>query len=63
MVGKRTHLHDIPQKSTQNAANLPLQTHDKNQWTFFVVLHERRLNFANSGFFAKVSALLQFIIP
>ena len=26
MVGKRTHLQVIPQKSTQNAANLSLQT-------------------------------------
>ena len=34
-------------KSTQNAANLPLQTCvqtcDKNQWTFFVVRHGLRL--------------------
>ena len=43
MVGKRTHLQLIPQKSKQNAANLLLQTYDKNQWTFFVVRHERRL--------------------
>ena len=42
MGGKSTHLQVIPQKATQNAANLPLQACDKNQWTFFVVRHGRR---------------------
>ena len=27
----------------KTAANLPLQTCDKNQWTFFVIRHMRRL--------------------
>ena len=43
MVGKRTHLQVIPQQSTQNTANLPLQTYATNQWTIFVVRHGRRL--------------------
>ena len=30
-------------QSTQNTANLPLQTYEKNQWTFFIVQHGRRL--------------------
>ena len=34
MLGKSTHLAVIPQQSTQNTANLPLQTYEKNQWTF-----------------------------
>ena len=67
MVGKSTHLQIIPQKSTQNAANLPLQTCDKNQWTFLVyntgVGFNSRDNFANSCSFAKVSVPLQSIIP
>ena len=37
MIRKSTHLQVIPQKSTQNAGNLPFQTCKKNQWTFFVV--------------------------
>ena len=37
MVRKSTHLQVIPQQNTQNAGNLPLQTCEKNQWTFFVV--------------------------
>ena len=37
MVGKSTRLQVIPQQSTQNTANLPLQTYEKNQGTFFVV--------------------------
>ena len=63
MVGKSTHLQVISQQSTQNTANLPLQSYEKNQWTFFVVQHGRQLNvqlsvrnnFANSGSFAQVS--------
>ena len=31
MLGKSTHLAVIPQQSTQNTANLPLQTYEKNQ--------------------------------
>ena len=62
MVGESTHLQVIPQKNTQNVANLPLQTCDNIQWTFFVVRHERN-NFANLGSFAKVSVPLQFTIP
>ena len=42
MVGKDTNLQVILQQSTQNTTNLPLQTCEKNQWTFFVVKHERR---------------------
>ena len=45
MVGKRTRLQVIPQQSTQNTANLPLQTYEKKP----------RNNFKNSGSFAKVS--------
>ena len=59
MVGKSTHLQVIPQQSTQNAANLPLQTYEKNSELFLLFnagadfgLHN---NFANSGSFAKVS--------
>ena len=67
MVGKSTLLQVTPQKSTQNAANLQLQTCEKNQWSFLVVRRERRLNprnnLANLGSFAKVSVLLQFLIP
>ena len=43
MVGKSTRLQVIPQQSTQNTANLPLQTYEKNQCTFFIVQHGRRL--------------------
>ena len=61
MVGKSTHLQVIPQQSTQNTANLPLQTYEKNQLTFFIVQHGLQHdfstcnNFANSGSFAKIS--------
>ena len=67
MVGKSTHLQVISQKRTQNAANLPLQTCDKKQWTFLLndtgVGFNSRNNFANLGSFAKVSVPLQFVIP
>ena len=43
MVGKSTCLQVIPQQSTQNTANLPLQTYEKNQCTFFIVQHGRQL--------------------
>ena len=59
MVGKSTHLQVISQQSTHNTANLPLQTYEKNQWTFLLFNtgddFSRRNNFANSGPFAKVS--------
>ena len=58
MVGKSTHLKVIPQKSTQNAVNLPLQTSDNTGVHF-----KSRINFANLGSFAKVSVPLQSIIP
>ena len=63
MVGKSTHLQVIPQQSAQNAAHLPLQTCDKNQWTFLLYNMGVGFDFANLGFFAKVSVPLQFIIP
>ena len=66
MVGKSAHLQVIPRKGTQNAANLPLQTCDKNQWTFLYdmgVGFNSLNNCANLGSFAKVSVPLQFIIP
>ena len=67
MIEKSTYLQVISQKSTENAANLPLQTCDKNQWTFLLydtgVGFNSCNNFANLGFFAKVSVPLQFIIP
>ena len=43
MVGKSAHLQVIPQQSTQNTANLPLQTRDKNQGTFFITQRGGRL--------------------
>ena len=63
MVGKSIHLQVIPQKSTQNAANFPLQTCEKNQWTIFCAGFNPCNNFVNLGSFAKVSVSLQFIIP
>ena len=35
MGGKSVRLPVIAQQSTQNTANLPLQTYEKNRWTFF----------------------------
>ena len=59
MLGKSTHLQVIPQQSTQNTANLPLQTFENNQRTFLLfntgVDFSLRNNFANSGSFPKVS--------
>ena len=53
MVGKITHLQVIPHQSTQNAANLPLQTYEKNQRTFLLydmgIGLNSRNNFANLG--------------
>ena len=34
MVEKSTHLQVIPQQSTQNTANLPLQTYEKNKFFY-----------------------------
>ena len=54
---KSTHQHVVPQQSTQNATNLWLQTCEKNQWTFLLILHfSACTNFANLCFFAKNSA-------
>ena len=58
MVEKSTRLQVIPLQSTQNTANLPSQTYEKNQWTFLFntgVNFSLRNNFANSGSVAKVS--------
>ena len=59
MVGKSTRLQVIPQQSTQNTANLPLQTYEKTGELFLLfntgVDFSLRNNFANSGSFAKVS--------
>ena len=67
MLGKSACLQIIPQQSTQNTANLSLQTCDKNQWTFLLhsmsVNFSSRNNFANSGSFAKVSVPVRSIIP
>ena len=46
---KRTHVQVIPQHP--NAANLRLQTYDKNQWAFFITTARA----STLGFFAKVS--------
>ena len=37
MLGKGTHFQVILHQSTQNTANLPLQTRKKNPWNFFIV--------------------------
>ena len=67
MVGKSTRLQVIPQKSTQNTTNLPLQTYEKKQWNFSLydtgVGFNIPNNFANLGSFAKVSVPSQSIIP
>ena len=65
MLGKSTQLQVIPQQSTQNAANLPLKTCDKSQWTFlYYTTRASTLALAIIlwlGSFAKVS--VQSIIP
>ena len=53
-------------RSKQNTANLALQTHEKNQWTFLwyrtgVDLSSHH-NIENLGPFAKASVALEFII-
>ena len=59
MVGKSTYLQVIPQQSTQNTADFPLQTYEKNQCTFLLFSSSVDFslcnNFANSDSFAKVS--------
>ena len=56
-VKKVTHLHVIPQQSTQNTTNLRLQTYEKNQWNFLLfntgVDFSSRNNFANLVSFCK----------
>ena len=67
MLEKSAHLPIIRQKNTQNTATLPLQTCDKNQWTFLLydtgVDFSSRNNSANLGSFAKVSFPVQSIFP
>ena len=62
MVGESTHSQIISHQSTQNAANLLLQTYEKNQWTFLLyntgVDSNSRYNFANLSFFAKVQSII-----
>ena len=41
--GYSSHLQVIPQQSTQNTANLPLQTYEENQPAFFFVQHKHLL--------------------
>ena len=59
MVGKSARLAVIPQQSTQNTANLPLQTYEKTSELFLLFNtgadFSLRNNFANSGSCAKVS--------
>ena len=55
MLGKSTHLQVIPQQSTQNTANLLLQTNELVLLFNTGVDFSLRNNFANSGSFAKVS--------
>ena len=59
MVGNSTRLQVIPQQSTQNTANLPLQTYEKTSELFSLVNtgvdFSLRNNFANSGSLEKVS--------
>ena len=56
MVGRSTRLQIIPQQSTQNTANFPLQTYEKTSELFNMGDNfSLRNNFDNSGSFAKVS--------
>ena len=67
MLGKTTHLQVIPQKSTQNAANLPYRHATKTSGNFLLyntgVGFNSSSNFANLGSFAKVSFPLKSTIP
>ena len=66
MEGKSIYLQVILQQSTQNAANLLLQTYEKDSGLFLLydtaVNLSLRNNFANLGSFAKVSFPVQSII-
>ena len=59
MVGKSARLAVNPQQSTQNTANLPLQTYEKTSELFLLLNtgadFSLRNNFTNSGSCAKVS--------
>ena len=59
MGRKRIRLQVIPQQSTQNTVNFPLQTYEKIGELFLLfntgVNFSLRNNFPNSGSFAKVS--------
>ena len=67
MLGQSTQLQVILQQSAKNTASLPLQTCEKNQWTFSLkntgVDFTSCGKFANIGSFEKVSILFQSIIP
>ena len=62
MVEKSTRLQVTPQQSTQNTANLPLLTYEKNGEIFLLfntgVDFSLRNSSANPGSFAKVSILV-----
>ena len=64
---KRHPFASHPAAKHPNAANLQLQTCDKNQWTFLLcstgVNSSSRNNFGTLGSFAKVSAPVRTIIP
>ena len=66
MPGKSTHLHVIPQQSTQKQQTCSYG-HDKKQQTFFTdtarAPTSSRNNFGNLRFFAKVSFPVGSIIP
>ena len=60
IYAKKKHLFaSYPAAKHPNTANLRLHTYDKNQWTFLLTPHGRRLKlseeFSKFGFFAKVS--------
>ena len=65
MVEKKLQFTSYPAAKHLNTANLPLQTCEKNQWTFLLydtgVGFNPQNNFANS--IAKVSIPVQLIIP
>ena len=67
MVEKSTHLQGIPLKTTQTQ-QISHYRHATNISGLFLLYDtdagfNSRKNFANLGFFANVSVLLQFIIP
>ena len=61
MVGKSPHLQVISQKRTQNAANLPLQACNKNQWTF--LLYDTSVGFNSCNTFANLGSTAKFFAP